>query len=84
MSDFPYSVAFDADHVRWCLDQIDNWCEEKFGSKFSVTENKQGTWCVFWNGRKRPSQYRYFFINKENALWFALTWGGNIDINKNN
>lgn len=51
-----------------------SWCEEKFGKRWSVIDNRDGKWCCFWNGTNKPAWYRFHFKNEQDALLFSLTW----------
>ena len=53
------------------------WCEQQFGARWSVTDNKNGVWCCFWSGRKSPGMYEWLFVNEQDSLIFALKWMGN-------
>lgn len=50
------------------------WCRDKWGDNWSITENKTGIWAAFWEGHRSGGNYRYIFEHKEHALIFALTW----------
>lgn len=51
-----------------------NWCEEQFGKRWSVVDNREGVWCCFWRGRIQPGMYEWFFLNKIDAELFVLRW----------
>ncbi len=51
-----------------------NWCNEHFGDRWSVTDNRDGTWYVFWAGPRSWNNYEWFFKNEQDALLFALRW----------
>lgn len=50
------------------------WCEQKFGKRWSVIDNRDGLWCCFWGGRSIPGSYSWHFKNEQDALLFSLTW----------
>jgi hypothetical protein len=50
------------------------WCEERFGKRWSVIDNREGIWCCFWGGNKLPGMYRFEFKNEKDAILFSLTW----------
>ena len=50
------------------------WCEQKFGKRWSVVDNRDGVWCCFWGGRAIPGVYKWEFQNEQDALLFSLRW----------
>jgi hypothetical protein len=48
------------------------WCEQQFGARWSAINNRSGTWCCFWAGRKQPESYEWRFQNEQDALLFSL------------
>jgi hypothetical protein len=50
------------------------WCEERLGKRWSVVDNREGTWCCFWSGKMNPSTYRFQFKNEQDAILFSLIW----------
>lgn len=54
--------------------EASDWCTKKFGPRWSVVDNKEGTWCVFWKGRAVPGSYEWFFTNEKDFLLFSLRW----------
>lgn len=54
--------------------EIDAWCTEKFGPRWSAVDNRTGVWCCFWAGRKHPGYYRWLFTKEEDLALFVLRW----------
>lgn len=53
--------------------EAERWCRENLGTRWSVIDNRAGTWSCFWAGhRKNFAAYRYYFKNAEDATIFAL------------
>lgn len=50
------------------------WCEQQFGPRWSVVDNRSGVWCCFWRGRGFPGQYEWMFHNEQDAILFTLKW----------
>ena len=50
------------------------WCEEHFGPKFDVLENKDGVWTIVWAGPYRARQDEFRFKNEADAMMFTLKW----------
>jgi hypothetical protein len=53
--------------------QID-WCTEKFGKRWSVIDNREGTWTCFWAGVDSPRNYRWLFKDEKDLVMFVLRW----------
>ncbi len=69
--DLPYTITIHKDHHR----EAEEWCRTRGGDRWSVTDNRQGTWCCFWGGfREANGNYRYHFAREEDAIIFALMW----------
>lgn len=73
MSDLPFTITAPSKPASKTA-AMTKWCEEKFGKRWSVTENRKGTWCCFWSGRSIPGTYKWHFKNEQDALLFSLTW----------
>ena len=69
--DFPYTITI-AKHKNQY--EVSDWCTKKFGPRWSVTENREGTWCCFWRGRSVPGSYDWYFVNEKDFLLFSLRW----------
>lgn len=62
--------------------ESEEWCIEKFGSRWSGISNRDGVWAVFWKVRKVgvdrvPGErdiWQYFFKREEDAALFVLKW----------
>jgi hypothetical protein len=50
------------------------WCMEKFGERWNVIDNRNGTWACFWGGVNDPVIYDWYFLNEQDALLFTLKW----------
>lgn len=50
------------------------WCTEKFGERWSVTDNRKGVWCWGLCGRDVPGSYEWYFQNEDDATLFLLRW----------
>ena len=48
------------------------WCQEQWGSRWSVTDNLSGRWSCFY--RINLGQYEWNFETEQQALLFALRW----------
>ncbi len=71
ISDLPYTIMVHKDRHR----AAEDWCRSQWGPRWSVTENRQGTWCCFWGGfREANGNYRYHFAREQDAVLFALRW----------
>ena len=78
IKDFPYQVLISKDRHN----QAESWCKEKWGERWSVLDNQQGTWCCFWGGfrevwggfREAKGGYLYHFAYEKDALEFILRW----------
>ena len=67
----PYTIMVHKDRHR----DAEAWCRAEWGERWSVTENKQGTWCCFWGGfREAKGNYLYHFAREQDAIVFALRW----------
>jgi|688.fasta_scaffold36148_5 hypothetical protein len=71
IKDFPYQVLIPKDqHIN-----AESWCKEKWGERWNVLDNQQGTWCSFWGGfREANGGYRYHFAYEKDATEFILRW----------
>lgn len=69
--DFPYVFKLPKMYNQW---EASSWCEEQFGPRWSVVDNRQGVWCCFWRGRESPGMYEWYFKNERDALMFMLKW----------
>jgi len=54
--------------------EIDSWCTEQFGERWSITKNTKGKWCSFWAGREKPRYYRWCFTDEKDMTLFLLRW----------
>ena len=75
MKDLPYEVIVDK-HIHY---EAEEWCRQQWGTRWSVIDNRGGTWCCFWAGFRsnnagNAGKYRYHFQNKEDAALFTLRW----------
>lgn len=72
MKNLPYDVYIDKKQ-HWAAEY---WCRERFGKRWSVTDNKSGIWSCFWAGSRGPrsGMYVYSFANEEDAILFTLRW----------
>lgn len=60
--------------------QVNQWCEEHFGKRWSPVDNREGVWCCFWLGFRVEDYsggYKWLFKNESDAMLFALRWIGN-------
>jgi len=71
--DFPYTINIPKARGDRHWEQT-QWCEQQFGQRWSVVDNREGTWCCFWGGRSIPGKYRFEFKNEQDAVLFSLTW----------
>ena len=55
-------------------DRAQAWCRNEWGQRWSVLDNRQGTWCCFWAGFRDGGGYRYHFVNEQDAILFSLRW----------
>lgn len=60
-------------HKKYFRDAA-KWCEERWGSRWSVTENRSGVWACFWAGRDNFECYRFVFADDRDMMMFALRW----------
>lgn len=72
MKDLPHTIIAPAKPGNTMA--MTKWCEEKWGKRWSVTDNRKGIWCCFWSGRAIPGTYKWHFKNEQDALLFSLTW----------
>jgi len=71
VKDLPYTIVVHKDRHR----DAEAWCRSEWGERWSVTENRQGTWCCFWGGfREAKGNYVYHFAHEQDAVVFALRW----------
>ena len=70
MTDFDYTIYASGDKHH---EQV-KWCEEKFGPRWIVTQNREGTWRCFWAGPEYRQLYRWQFKNNQDAMLFSLRW----------
>lgn len=71
---FPHRLIMPKGPNHW---EADKWCRERFGKRWSVVDNRDGVWCCFWlgpRGGENAGKYEWFFLNKEDAILFALRW----------
>ena len=54
--------------------QATDWCTQQLGRRWSVVDNRAGTWCCFWMGREQYGSYKWQFENQHDAVLFALRW----------
>ena len=50
------------------------WCENQFGQRWGIVDNREGTWMCLWAGKERRDHYRFHFENERDYLWFRLRW----------
>jgi hypothetical protein len=50
------------------------WCEQQFGTRWNVIDNRTGQWALFWAGRGMTDKYRFCFAVKEDMMMFILRW----------
>jgi len=71
VKNLPYTITVHKDYHR----EAEEWCRTRWGDRWSVTDNRKGTWCCFWGGfREANGNYRYHFAREEDAIIFALMW----------
>ena len=74
----PYHLDYEVIISKHAHREAEAWCRERWGKRWSVIDNRQGTWACFWNwDRKNENsigQYRYNFKNQEDATLFSLKW----------
>lgn len=68
--DFQYQFQL-AKKNHW---EMTCWCEQQFGPRWEAIGNRSGTWCTFWGGRGIPGYYRWYFLNEQDSVLFALKW----------
>jgi hypothetical protein len=68
--DFPHHIITNKDN-HW---EATNWCEQHFGKRWSIVDNRQGIWCCFWRGTRSPGGYDWHFLNEKDAFLFSLKW----------
>ena len=71
VKDFPYVIVMPKSKKQW---EVDAWCNEQFGPRWSAVRNRAGIWCCFWRGVNDPKGYDWFFKNESDAMMFALKW----------
>ena len=56
--------------------QAADWCQQRWGKRWSTIDNRQGVWCCFWLGTRGPNsgKYIYHFKNEQDAIVFSLRW----------
>lgn len=69
--DFPYVFLIPKMKRQW---EAIEWCTQQFGKEWSVTDNREGTWCCFWRGCHIPGSYEWYFQNEKDAMLFSLRW----------
>jgi hypothetical protein len=50
------------------------WCEEQFGTRWNVIDNRDGAWAMFWAGVDMAQHYRFCFAEERDAMLFSLRW----------
>lgn len=73
MKQLPYGVETD----KKILHKAEAWCIKNWGPRWSVSGNREGTWCVFWGGKRVemvPSAYQWWFATEQQRAWFMLKW----------
>ena len=50
------------------------WCEQQFGKRWNLLDYPDGSWASFWGGTANHDQYRFVFVNEEDAVLFSLRW----------
>lgn len=68
--DFPHYFLLPKNN-QWEQDQ---WCTENFGKRWSVVDNREGVWCVFWRGLDHHGMYEWYFQHEQDAARFILRW----------
>lgn len=68
--DFPHTFLL-SKNKHW---ETTAWCEQQFGKRWSVVDNREGVWCVFWRGRDNPGMYEWYFEHEQDASRFVLRW----------
>jgi hypothetical protein len=58
-------------HNHW---QATEWCTQQYGRRWSVVDNRAGTWCCFWAGQEQFGSYKWQFENEHDAVLFTLKW----------
>jgi hypothetical protein len=54
--------------------QATDWCTQQYGRRWSVVDNRAGTWCCFWAGQEQFGSYKWQFENEHDAVLFTLRW----------
>jgi hypothetical protein len=70
MDQLPYSVRVHKDRHR----DVEQWCRQRLGERWSVTGNRSGQWACFWAGRADFPGYIFYFANEQDMVWAALKW----------
>jgi hypothetical protein len=55
-------------------DDAQAWCQQQFGRRWDLINNRDGAWSMFWAGRDHYEEYRFSFAHEQDAAWFALRW----------
>jgi hypothetical protein len=53
--------------------QVRLWCIENWGARWSIVDNRDGRWAMYWAGIG-ADKYRVCFDNEEDMMWFKLRW----------
>lgn len=69
-TNFPYKFLLPLQNHSESIE----WCTDHFGKRWSVVDNREGTWCVFWRGKNKPVMYEWYFQNEQDAVLFLLKW----------
>jgi hypothetical protein len=70
MKELPYSIRIHKSKHH----DVERWCEQNLGPRWSVTGNRQGKWTCFWAGREDFACYNFYFAGEEDLVWVALKW----------
>lgn len=85
MRDLPYHCTLPAMNSQY---EVIAWCMDKFGDRWDVIDNRNGTWACFLGGvddtvftisdtrakGRNPVNYSWYFLNEQDALLFMLRW----------
>ena len=72
--DFAYVVIMPKHRKQW---EVDRWCVEQFGPRWSAVSNRAGVWCCFWIGTRaeeNSGKYEWLFEREADAILFSLRW----------
>ena len=72
--DFPYRLVMPKHQKQW---EVDLWCKEQFGPRWSAVSNRAGVWCCFWIGTRAgedSGKYEWLFEREADAILFSLRW----------